>query len=76
MVNTLHGLDEQTDVAVLRQMVARYSEYQQVLAGQLNTYTQAGKVRDAVLDHMHVSVELLSRAVGQLYHLGAVVEAV
>jgi hypothetical protein len=64
MVEEFHGFNEQTAVEVLKQTVARYSEYRQRLARQLGEDTQQGRVNDAVLDHIPVNAELLSRAVG------------
>jgi len=43
-----------------------------MLAQRFNAGVQTGGVEDAGGDHLHVTAELLTRAGGQLYHLGAV----
>lgn len=62
-VDELHSLEEQTDVGVLQQTVARYSEYGVLLAQRLKEQTAAGVVEDKVMDHLIVVPELLSRAI-------------
>ena len=72
MTDELYALDGQTDAGVLRETVARDSAYGGLLARKLNEQVRAGTVEDVVGDHLHVCVELLTRAVERLAALGAV----
>ena len=72
IVSELHTLDERTDVGVLKQIVVRYSAYHTTLTQGLKEQVSAGTVEDEVLDQMHVTTELLMRAVARLSELGAV----
>jgi hypothetical protein len=72
LVDELHAIGNQTAAGVLRATVLRYSAYQQTLTQRLSAGVLAGGLSDAVMDHMYVTTELLSRAVGRLAALGVV----